>query len=69
MKFLNYFDIPKEELEDKEVMEYLQQIFKKINAPKGKIQAWFSLPHQDDDMRRVCVYYKIDEEKGKEAAK
>ena len=60
MQFSNYFDIPVEELEDKSMISYLEQLYRRINAPKGKIQAWYILPHEEKGIKRVCVYYKIE---------
>lgn len=59
MQFSNYFDIPIEELEDKSMLSYLEELYRRISAPKGKIQAWYILPHEEKGIKRVCVYYKI----------
>ena len=59
MQFSNYFDIPVEELENRTMLNYLEELYRNINVPKGKIQAWYILPHEDKGIKRVCVYYKI----------
>ena len=61
MQFSNYFDIPKEELENKSILSYLELLYARIKAPKGMIQAWFVLPHEDENIKRICVFYKIEE--------
>jgi len=60
MQFSNYFDIPIEELEGTSMINYLEQLYRRINAPKGRIQAWYILPHEEKGIKRVCVYYKVD---------
>ncbi|MHA1952599.1 MAG: hypothetical protein ACXAAM_05145 [Candidatus Heimdallarchaeaceae archaeon] len=60
MQFSNYFDIPVEELENMSMISYLEQLYRRINAPKGKIQAWYILPHEEKGIKRVCVYYKTE---------
>ena len=62
MEFLNYFDIPEEELKHKDVKDYVYSIYKKLNAPKGKIHSLQLLPHEEKGMKRVCAIYKIEEE-------
>jgi len=62
MEFLNYFDISDEELKYKNVKDYVDSIYKKLNAPKGKIRSIQLLPHEDKGMKRVCAIYKVEEE-------
>ena len=69
MQFSNYFDIPEEELENESIISYLQQLYKRLNAPKGKIQAWYLLPHEEKGIKRVCVYYKINKIAKKKAVR
>ena len=61
MKYLNYFDVPEEELETKDVREYLHSIYKKIRVPRGKITSLQILPHEEKGMRRICAIYEVDE--------
>jgi len=69
VKFFNYFDIPKEEIENRDVMTYLENIYKKLGAPKGRVLAWYTLPHENRNVKRLCVFYRIDEQPSREAAK
>ena len=68
MEFINYFDIPREELDDIGLMSYLERLYKRIGAPKGRIRAWYSLPHEDKGIKRICVFYTIDKIQEKQAA-
>ncbi|MHA1952600.1 MAG: hypothetical protein ACXAAM_05140 [Candidatus Heimdallarchaeaceae archaeon] len=61
MKYLNYFDVPDEELKKKDVREYLQSIYKKIKVPKGEIKTIQILPHEDEGIKRICAIYEVDE--------
>ncbi len=61
MKYLNYFDVPDEELKTRDVREYLNTIYKKIKVPKGKITSMQILPHEEEGMRRICAIYEVDE--------
>ena len=61
MKYLNYFDVPDEELKKKDVSEYLHSIYKKIKVPKGKITSMQILPHEDKGIRRICAIYEVEE--------
>ncbi|MCK5159219.1 MAG: hypothetical protein KAR08_08680 [Candidatus Heimdallarchaeota archaeon] len=61
MKYLNYFDVPDEELKSKDAKEYLNTIYKKIKAPRGKITSMQILPHEEKGMRRICAIYEVDE--------
>ena len=61
MKYLNYFDVPDEELKTKDVREYLNTIYKKIKVPKGEITSVQILPHEEEGMRRICAIYEVDE--------
>ncbi|MHA2357178.1 MAG: hypothetical protein ACXABK_00215 [Candidatus Heimdallarchaeaceae archaeon] len=58
MRFLNYFDIPEEELKSKDVKEYVYSIYKELNAPEGRIRSIQFLPHEDKKIRRVCAIYE-----------
>ncbi|MHA1198455.1 MAG: hypothetical protein ACTSQF_03790 [Candidatus Heimdallarchaeaceae archaeon] len=69
MEFINYFDIPKEELEDQSIMSYLEKLYRSIEAPIGRVRAWYALPHEDKDMKRICVFYSIDQFKEKKVAR
>lgn len=69
MEFINYFDIPKDELEDQNIMSYLEKLYRSIDAPKGEIRAWYSLPHEDKNMKRFCVFYKIEQISERKAAR
>ena len=69
MEFINYFDIPKKELENQSIMSYLKNLYKSIEAPEGSVRAWYSLPHEDKDMKRICVFYSIDQIKEKKVAR
>lgn len=69
MEFRNYFDVPREEIDEKGVMNYLEGLYRKIGAPKGRIRAWYSLPHEDKGIKRICVYYSADEIQEKQAAR
>ena len=61
MEFLNYFDIPDEELKYKDVKDYVDSIYRKFNAPKGKIHSLQILPHEEKGIKRVCAIYKVEE--------
>ncbi|NPD89078.1 MAG: hypothetical protein HGN29_10165 [Asgard group archaeon] len=61
MKYLNYFDVPDEELKSQDIKEYLHSIYKKIKVPKGKITSMQVLPHEEEGMRRICAIYEVDE--------
>lgn len=69
MEFINYFDIPKKELEGQNIMSYLKELYQSIEVPLGKVRAWYSLPHEDKDMKRICVFYSIDQLKEKKAVR
>jgi len=69
MEFINYFDIPREELDDIGMMSFLERLYRGIGAPKGRIRAWYSLPHEDKGIKRICVFYTIDEIQEKQAAR
>lgn len=69
MEFINYFDIPREELDEIGMMNYLERLYKRIGAPKGRIRAWYSLPHEDKGIKRICVFYTMDEIQKKQAAR
>ena len=69
MEFINYFDIPKKELENISVLSYLEELYRSIEAPLGKVRAWYSLPHEDKNMRRICVFYRIEQFKEKKRAR
>ena len=62
MEFLNYFDIPDEELKYRDIKDYVNSIYRKFGAPKGKIYSLQILPHEEKGMKRVCAIYKIEEE-------
>jgi hypothetical protein len=62
MEFLNYFDIPDEELEYRDVKDYVNSIYRKLNAPKGKIHSLQILPHEEKGIKRVCAIYKVEED-------
>ena len=68
MEFINYFDIPREELDDIGMMSFLERLYRRIGAPKGRIRAWYSLPHEDKGIKRICVFYTIDKIQEKQAA-
>ena len=59
MKFFNYFDVPEEELEAEGVLGYLKSVFKEIDAPEGRILAWYKLSHEDKGMSRICAIYEV----------
>jgi hypothetical protein len=61
MKYLNYFDVPDEELKKKDAKEYINTIYKKIKVPRGKITSMQILPHEDEGMKRICAIYEVDE--------
>jgi len=61
MKYLNYFDVPDEELKSKDVREYLYSIYRRIKVPEGKIKAIQILPHEDKSMKRICAIYEVEE--------
>ncbi len=69
MEFVNYFDIPKKELENQSILSYLAELYKSIEAPSGKVRAWYSLPHEDKDMKRLCVFYSVKQFKEKKIAR
>jgi len=69
MEFINYFDIPREELDEIGMMNYLERLYKKIGAPRGRIRAWYSLPHEDKGIKRICVFYTTDEIQEKQAVR
>ncbi len=69
MEFINYFDIPREELDEMGMMNYLERLYRRIGAPKGKIRAWYSLPHEDKWIKRICVFYTTDEIQEKQAVR
>ena len=69
MEFINYFDIPREELEEVGMMSYLERLYRRIGAPKGRIKAWYSLPHEDKGIKRICVFYTMDEIQEKQAVR
>jgi hypothetical protein len=69
MEFINYFDIPREDLEETSMMRFLERLYKRIGAPKGRIRAWYSLPHEDKGFKRICVFYTTDEIQEKQAAR
>ena len=69
MEFINYFDIPREELDDIGMMSYIERLYRRIGAPKGRIRAWYSLPHEDKGIKRICVFYIIDEIKEKQVVR
>ena len=62
MEFLNYFDIPDEELKYRDIKDYVDSIYRKLNAPKGKIYSLQILPHEEKGIKRVCAIYKVDKE-------
>ena len=68
MEFINYFDIPREELDDIGMMSFLERLYRRIGAPKGRIRAWYSLPHEDKGIKRICVFYTMDKIQEKQAA-
>ena len=61
MEFLNYFDIPYEELKHRDVKDYVYSIYRRFNAPKGKIHSLKLLPHEEEGISRVCAIYKVEE--------
>ena len=61
MKYLNYFDVPDEELKSQDIKEYLHSIYKKIKVPKGEIKAIQILPHEDKGIKRICAIYEVEE--------
>ncbi len=69
MEFRNYFDVPREEIDEKDVMSYLERLYKKIGAPKGRIRAWYSLPHEDKGIKRICVFYSADKIQEKQSVR
>ena len=69
MELINYFDIPKEELENQNILEYLEEIYRSIDAPLGKVRAWYSLPHEDKNMKRICVFYAVEQFKERKVAR
>ncbi|MBY8999411.1 MAG: hypothetical protein KGD64_00690 [Candidatus Heimdallarchaeota archaeon] len=58
MKFFNYFDVPEKELETEGVLNYLKSVFKELEAPEGRILAWYKLDHEDKGMSRICAVYE-----------
>ena len=59
MKFFNYFDVSEEELKTDGVLSYLKSVFKEIEAPEGRILAWYKLAHEDEGMSRICAVYEV----------
>ena len=60
MEFLNYFDVRSEEIENKDVRNYLKKLYQEISAPKGKVSSWQILSHPDEGMKRISAIYDVE---------